>query len=289
MVGGDGRDDGWEEIPVEWERSRGPEWRPVNPPPADAPGAPVPAPWTPGDENAGLPVGARKRRGTIGWDIMLGIDLAIVALSVVLSIAFYLVFVATGRDLSGGDADTASNPAFLFIGITFNLFLFGIIPLIWIGGTRVGGWEGVKAFLQLDKVHTAWWGLPLAGALAVAAVGVMLLLDQFGLVEETPNAEALAASMTWPLVFFVSFVAGTSEEILFRGVLQKWTGWVGQGLIFGLFHLANGVTGLVATALIGLLFGYLVKRGVSLWVVMVAHFAYDVILLSIAMLYSDWG
>lgn len=261
-------DEGWTEVPLASDVAQPQGWRPV------------PTGWRPAPFERR--VGARKERGTIGWDILLGVDLAVVALSVVASIVLYVMFVVNG-DASALEGDPADATRDLSIGITANLFLFGIIPLAWVAGTRVGGWNGVRAYLRLHAPQTAWWGVPLAVALVALAIGATLLLDLLGWVEETPNSAALMNGMTWPLVFFVSFVAGTSEEVLFRGILQRWVGWVGQGLLFGLFHLGNGVTGLVATTIIGLLFGFMVRRGTSLWVVVVAHFTYDVLLLSFAM------
>jgi membrane protease YdiL (CAAX protease family) len=65
-------------------------------------------------------------------------------------------------------------------------------------------------------------------------------------------------------ILYQIFGVALSEELLFRGLLIKYTGWVGQGILFGLFHLeAYNVEGFTWTTIFvamifGIFMGYIV-------------------------------
>lgn len=246
------------------------------------PGAPPDFVKGPGPE-----LGARKRSGTIGWDIMLGLDLGLVGLLAIANIALFFFPAAIEAATPEGDAATSA----IILNTVVSAFLFGIIPFVWILGTREGGWEGAKKFLHLhDTTRSFLMSIPIAVGLVIVIIAVSFALQAMGLEEEsTQNIEALLAGLTWPVAIFVAIVAGVGEEIMFRGVLQRWLGWVGQGVVFGFMHVANGITALVVTMAIGLFFGYLMKRGRSLWLLIGIHFVYDMILLAAALLFPEFG
>lgn len=61
------------------------------------------------------------------------------------------------------------------------------------------------------------------------------------------------------------FVVALSEELIFRGILEKYFGWIPQGIMFGLFHLTaysiEGFSweGVFVAMIFGLFLGYIVK------------------------------
>ncbi|HVR43446.1 MAG TPA: CPBP family intramembrane glutamic endopeptidase [Thermoanaerobaculia bacterium] len=84
----------------------------------------------------------------------------------------------------------------------------------------------------------------------------------------------------------VSFVAGVSEEIAFRGVLPAvlyrmtgsfWAAIVVSTIAFALAHLVQGWTSALLVGLFGLLFHALVWATGGLWVAIAVHVLYDVI------------
>lgn len=183
----------------------------------------------------------------------------------------------------------------LFLVTLLNLLLFAGVPLAWVYGTRVRPWPGGHRYLGLrDFAPAAGRGALLGLGLMVAVLvgSILWILATQGLegitdpADETPNpvVEGILRNLTVPLALFVAFTAGFGEEVLFRGVLQKWLGWWPQAIVFGLSHAAGGdPVQIVVTLLIGLLFGYLVHRGHSLWLVISAHFTYDIGLLLMGM------
>lgn len=260
--------------------------RPV-PPRTATPTGPAPASsgqsWIPVPEsNPELPPDARKPRGTVGWDILFGLDIGVIAVTALMGIGLYLWFVMTGDPVVGGTSEIGTG--LLWLTNVWNLVVFGVIPFLWVMGTRVDHWEGALRYLGLVRLGSSIGpGLGYAALLAGTAILLLIGLDAMGLSLEDTGMEARFVGMTWTLVVVTSAVAGFAEEVFFRGVLQKWIGVWGQALAFGLMHLAAGWTSFVITGLIGLLFGFLVKRGRSLWVVIIAHAAYDLILLSLFM------
>ncbi|WP_027158995.1 CPBP family intramembrane glutamic endopeptidase [Methylobacter luteus] len=72
----------------------------------------------------------------------------------------------------------------------------------------------------------------------------------------------------WSDVFMLAAIAGVSEEILFRGVIQPWIesswgmtiGLIGSNIIFGLVHAVTPLYALMA-ALVGLYLGWTLDYG----------------------------
>lgn len=72
----------------------------------------------------------------------------------------------------------------------------------------------------------------------------------------------------WADVFMLAAVAGVSEEILFRGVIQPWiesswgmtAGLIGSNIIFGLVHAVTPLYAVLAT-LVGLYLGWSLDYG----------------------------
>ncbi len=94
----------------------------------------------------------------------------------------------------------------------------------------------------------------------------------------------LLASCRWYELLYIAFLAGVSEEILFRGVLQPWIeslwGWW-PGLLLSniLFGLAHSITPLysVLAALTGIYLGWIMGVGGerNLLVPIIVHSVYD--------------
>lgn len=259
------------------------------------------ATFAPSPEPVAEEPGTRRPKGDgmrLVGDIFLGIDLAYLGLTVLGSIALLAFILATGNDGGGGGStapsgvDEATWTRFLLWGTNIhNLIVFGAVPLAWVAMTHFGGWEGVRRVLGL---HGGWKQVGIGSAVGVGMVvvfgGIGILIEQLGLAPEDAAIEDLLSHITWPLVIVTSLVAGFAEEIMFRGVLQKWLRWWGQGLVFGLLHLGNaGIFSFAITAVIGLGFGYARHRGVSLWTLIAAHVVYDLILLSTVMVAPDLG
>lgn len=271
-------------------------WLPAGSAPASAPapaGAPAAEP---------APEAAKKSPGATFWTVLLAIDLGFLALNFLAQLVVGAIFLfapdsSTAESLR--DQFGVASPGALAVQQALTFVLMGVVPFLWVLGTRRVTWEGTKRYLRLhEPARGILRGIALTPLLLVA---VMLLItvytvatqgaDALSLTEseegQNPAVDAILEQLTWPVALLIALTAGVGEEILFRGVLQRWVGLWGQAVLFGLAHAAGGfLPQILFAAGLGVFFGYLVRRGWSLWTLMTAHFLYDLTLLGIALVYG---
>lgn len=215
---------------------------------------------------------------------MLWIGLGLVAITGVFTV---ITFFTGGFEPGVTDEPTARDlsldRAAIYFSVAVNAVLFAVIPILWVGGTRQGRWQAIKPYFQLHRPMPNIAAGVVGGILMAGAIIALFYLASLLGLEAKENAleRQLAGVLTIPLAITISLQAGITEEILFRGLIQRRIGWLAQAPIFGLFHLTQDWIGFVATTLIGLLFGYLIHRKVSMYAVMAAHVSYDMVLLGL--------
>lgn len=109
-----------------------------------------------------------------------------------------------------------------------------------------------------------------------------LLLDRsFGTVD-TGLTGAPSTIQSILLLIGMLVLAPICEELLFRGIIQSAYevrypryGFVFSAILFGMFHVLNGVTEVIPTFLAGLMLGYLVFCTGSIAASMAAHLAFN--------------
>ncbi len=217
--------------------------------------------------------GARRRPGLTGWDVLLAVDL----------IALLLLLTGAGLLASqGGDAEAPPlTTGVLWVEIAFSFIAFTIIPLAWVAGTRAEAWAGTLRYLGLyDFWPSVGRGALWALAVLAGTIALVYGYDALGGSIDNPGVDQIRDAITWPTAIGLSLAAGIGEEVLFRGILQKRIGLLGQAVVFGLAHVAYGTVLQIAMPfLLALFFGYLVRRGNSLWVPIVAHILFDLVAL----------
>lgn len=237
-------------------------------------------------------------------NVLLGIALALLAANAILGIiqGAVLVFAedsAMAERIRQDAQDFAPSAGFVAFLMLTMFLLSGIIPFSWVLGTRMVPWEGTRKFLQLWGRGRDWWrGVALVPAMLVSVVLLAMAyvyltegadgFTQASGDEADEEGDPILRNLNWPLAILVALCAGIGEEILYRGVLQRWLGVWGQGILFGLAHAGNGFPPQVLFAfLLGVGFGYLFRRGWSLVSLIVAHTLYDFVVLSLALLFPD--
>lgn len=189
--------------------------------------------------------------------------------------------------------NTSATDTYLNVGLSF--LLFGVIPLAWLLGTRRPSWAGARRYLQFRAERRDWLrGIAMVPVLVVAVMILATLylvatqgLDALQDAGEAPR-NAMFSNLTWPLVIFITLTSGIGEELFFRGILRRWVGIWPQAIAFGLAHAGGAFPPQILFALaLGVLFGYLLRRGWSLLTMMVAHAGYNLTLLSLTMLFPE--
>jgi len=152
-------------------------------------------------------------------------------------------------------------------------------------------------------LRTVAWGVASALAVLLAARLVIhpLTILMFGRLVDPALFDPLKGQVVQLLinVFLISWAhAAICEEIVFRGFFLRWVerllGGGGsalaiailvQALLFGVSHYPQGVPGIVATMLGGVLWGAIfVSMGRQLWIVIVGHATFDTILFMLVFL-----
>ena len=92
------------------------------------------------------------------------------------------------------------------------------------------------------------------------------------------------SELTWPMIVTLSVMAGVSEELLFRGVIQNYVisvsnpfiGVLVSAFIFGLMHFYSRIYVLL-TFVAGLIIGYIYYQTQSLALIVSLHIVYDIL------------
>ncbi len=224
-----------------------------------------------------------RKPGFVPGDVI-GIVGAILLLLLVAGQVWIGIMTLLGADLG----DVRIGKADLWINSLALIVVFGAFPFAWVWATRRHGWQGTVEYFQLrNPLLGVGWGIVVTVGLFAILMLAGLVMMLLGFEQENQALGDIAKVLDWPLVLAISISAGVSEEILFRGVLQRHTNWWIQAIVFGLLHAYQGVFAIFLTGALGLLFGYIVKRRWGLWIPIVAHFLFDFIQLSILMVYPE--
>ena len=84
----------------------------------------------------------------------------------------------------------------------------------------------------------------------------------------------LFGNLSWFEMVLMAVLAGLSEEVFFRGVLQREIGLVAASIAFGLLHTVS-VSYVIWAAAVGLYLGFWVHLMQNLWPAIVAHIVID--------------
>lgn len=283
--------------PATWIPVDGPQQRAFHP----ATGTWLPVAATEPPTN--LPPDAYRKGAvrSILLNVLLGITLGFLALNFILGVVVGIVLLVApesslAQEFEG--AVTVSSPTSLAVQSLFMFSMTGIIPFLWVLGTRVVPWRGAVTYLRLrvqgrDLVRGVLLVPLMFVAVMVLSLAYVCATDGCSAFTESSDDESagldsLLANLNWPVAIIISLGAGIGEEVLFRGVLQRWIGVTGQAIAFGLAHAGNAyIPQVLFATLLGIAFGLLYKRGWSLVTLIIAHTLYDFALLSLALAYPE--
>lgn len=160
--------------------------------------------------------------------------------------------------------------------------------LVWLAGGRALAGLGLGP-TRLGQEHEFVFAVAIAAALGLVLRPLLALMSARAAAALRKQLASLAAflpktgdQLAWGLV--VALAAGLFEEIGYRGFLipylRHWlSDWGAIGVssaLFGLAHLYQGKLGVVATAGLGVLFGYMFVATGSLMLPVLLHAAVDV-------------
>jgi len=156
--------------------------------------------------------------------------------------------------------DVAENARFVIL--TYMVFTLAGLTVF----GKIPGWFTLPAEIALRHFVLG---------LLVTSATLMVFFSPAALQFIFPYATYDPVRTNLALVFFQAFVVATSEELVFRGVLPTFLGWLPAQFLFGLFHFVayggDWSAILFATAA-GILF-YAIASSVSIYTAMGGHTA----------------
>ncbi|WP_338242762.1 CPBP family intramembrane glutamic endopeptidase [Aurantiacibacter hainanensis] len=240
----------------------------------------------------------------IGWPIFLVQFVTVVTAYLVASIlpalpALIDAVMTAVEDPASAGAETQLGSALVASTVVCSALAAMFIAWLWL--RREGRvWDAIRLQAPANWRSTLGWAaVGTGGTIVIFAVGAQLT-EALGLGTPDPSfvlalvTESPAMFALW-IVAVAWFAAGFGEEVLYRGFLmdrlerlaglrgRPWAVLVIQALLFGLPHAYQGMGGMVVTAMVGLLLGWIRNRcGGNLWAVILAHAAVDTIMMSLA-------
>jgi membrane protease YdiL (CAAX protease family) len=135
--------------------------------------------------------------------------------------------------------------------------------------------------MQLPRGGLVWIAVWLVGAAVPFLLGIGAAMLLARVIPPDPGVQQLYKNMHWqialPFIVFIAFVPGLSEELLFRGYIQRrlterWPAWVGilvTSLLFAVMHIMPHA--MVLAFLLGIWLGLMAWRCDSVWPGVICH------------------
>lgn len=180
--------------------------------------------------------------------------------------------------------ETANKLTFsaLFIELTLNFLILGIgiiAYVVFVYGDRYKPLEYLKIKFDLDNtMYALGIGLVLGVILFSISLFAFAILKQAGISQQNKIAEKMSdiVGQNLAYIFIVSAIASISEEIFFRGFLQKHIGIIPSSFLFGLVHIGYLTFAQVAGPFIlGIVWGVLLKKTDNLAAPISSHFIFN--------------
>lgn len=184
--------------------------------------------------------------------------------------------------LARKNQDLARIPVYVSSGIF--ILVLGAASAI-VGG--IGGGPASLGLAPIEPLPFAAW----TAAIAVAVLGIMMLFTWIARaagLRDSPFLARLLPRTRRERAYFagLSFVAGTGEEIAYRGYAMSALGAMSVGpwmaasvtsVAFGLLHSYQGARGIVTTGVAGFAFAASFILTGSIWPAMAAHVTIDLV------------
>jgi membrane protease YdiL (CAAX protease family) len=202
----------------------------------------------------------------------------LIEILVVLSLTvFRPVLTAIGRLVWLGDVVPRPFGYYFFEEIIRSSSI--IILVLFVLWVKEDQWKEV-GLVRPDWIADGFLGWSLLLLKLLVWIPIAFLLPQFGIFSEEPNAFLKPSAIVEYLWIILSaLVTAFAEESLIRGYLisrlmrlfESWKSVLFSSVIFSVWHLSLGITGLVHTFLWGLIFGFAFTKFFRLWPLVVAH------------------
>ena len=166
----------------------------------------------------------------------------------------------------------------LFIELTLNLIIlgFGVIMFVYlIYGNYEKPLEYLKIKFEISTFKAIGIGLLVGIGLFVISGVAFGLMSELGYSQDNVLAERLSDLIGKNIlyIFIIALFAGLSEEIFFRGFLQRNIGIIPASIIFGIVHIGYlTIAQVIGPLILGLIWGLLLNKTDNLAAPISSHF-----------------
>ncbi len=232
------------------------------------------------------PPAAQRRALRIETVLVLAVTYGVSAFAAILELGDSVL-----RDLSAQKIPL--NPKRSYFGvIDFGLNLAGIAQLTAWGGLAVYLlWRSGFGPARIGLGGFRWradllGGLGLAALIGLPGLGLYLAARQLGLNSEVIPSELADTWWRVPALVAAAFANGWAEEVIVVGYLltrlqqlrvAPVTALIVSSLLRGAYHLYQGFGAGLGNVAMGLVFGYVWRRGGRLWTLVIAHGLIDTV------------
>jgi membrane protease YdiL (CAAX protease family) len=178
--------------------------------------------------------------------------------------------------------------------ISLSMPLANIPPIWWYpiiyAPLLVAAWQVVRLQgYSLGQIGLNLKRVPIQ--LAVALTGTVFGIGEYFILTEEAQMTGLMLQQTWLLSAFLLIVStGLVEEVIFRGVIQRsavqvfgWWGVIYVSVLFAVVHLIHhSLLDIGFVFVVGLFYGWVVKKTGSLFGVVLSHGITNVVLFLVA-------
>lgn len=184
-----------------------------------------------------------------------------------------------------GDAVSMTGPQLMPMLVSFQFFLLAL-------GLFLARLAGIA---PINDCHWNWDSMALGLVAGVGLAGMAIFIGQHPWLRDLERlmdeqVAPIFQGLPWQSLIAIAALAGASEEVLFRGFLQRWLAeGCGLGtplaiaataLLFGAVH-ALSVAYFVFACVLGAIFGWIVAITDNLATAIVMHAAYDAVILHV--------
>jgi len=187
----------------------------------------------------------------------------------------------------GGRSDRLQTDFLEFVVQPGPFLLLGLLGQAVLGGVAIGaGWLSPEPLAKrLGLVRPRWsataTALAIVGSLVPFAIGITFAFALAEVLDPDPSVEKMYEAMrpAWavPFLLFISLAPGFSEEMMFRGyvqrrLIQRWKAWIAilfTSLVFAIVHVAPHAV--VFAFPLGVWLGLMAWRSGSIWPGIICH------------------
>jgi len=137
-------------------------------------------------------------------------------------------------------------------------------------------------FKKINAIKETKYALSTLLLLLITSAIISAIFLHFGFEKDAGITSKLIKQIPLWQVLIIIIIGSITEEIFFRGYIQRKTNLLTASFIFSYFHIIYGsITEVTGAFFLGLILGYAYEKRKNLYSPILAHFLYDIITITL--------